>query len=100
MSRRAWLPRVTKWENLVKTGNIEVGDPVILINNNGLESYEFSEGARGTACSVVNMPDGGKYLGFLPKDGDGIYIISFHKFELDVREKERIDSLGAIGGVV
>ena len=62
--------------------NIEVGDPVILVNAEGLEEYHLHKDQKGTANSLVNV-DGQDLLMFMINEKCKMYWLAENRFVID-----------------
>lgn len=67
---------------------IEVGDPVIITDAEGLEQYKIKEGDKGWASNVVSMPDGQHLVFFTPDDIRACFVMTSDRMKVDEERKE------------
>lgn len=71
---------------MTRLGNFETGDPVTLVNANGLGKYGFRKGIKGSANAIQNI-DGERYVLFMPTYTREMYWTQALRFELDEEAK-------------
>ena len=68
---------------------MEVGDPVILKNAQGLEMHNLKAGDIGMCNSIVNIPGCDEaYVYFMPQGTKRNYVIEASRVEVDEEAKE------------
>lgn len=72
---------------------VETGDPIILINAEGLTDSGLHEGMKGW-CNCITYVDK-EYVWFMPLDGKGMHVMTSDRVELDVEAKEHGLTLNA-----
>lgn len=68
---------------------VQTGDPVILVDAEGLEEYGVKAGDKGWANSVTTIPGEGSYVFFMPEDKKEMLAISSLRLEVDEEAKAK-----------
>lgn len=62
---------------------VNTGDPLVLTNADGLESYGLKTGDKGWANSVTTVPGHGTYVFFMGDETKTTHVIEAHRVSLD-----------------
>lgn len=77
----------------VKLETMETGDPIILVNAEGLTDSGLHDGMKGW-CNCITYVDK-EYVWFMPLDGKDQYVMTSDRVKVDVEAKEHGLTLNA-----
>jgi hypothetical protein len=69
---------------------INTGDPLVLTNADGLESYGLKTGDKGWANSVTTVPGHGTYIFFMSESSKSIFVLDAVRLEYD-KDREGLE---------
>lgn len=62
---------------------INTGDPVVVVDGEGLAAWDIKTGDKGWANSVTSVPGDGNYVFYMPENSKNIMVIGADRLKFD-----------------